>query len=600
MKIFSEESALQLSEMLLQNDKDIKIELEEKITSIDVSGEKYDDTELVKRIEDVESSLSNKADKTELHTHTNKEVLDGITNDKITEWDAKATEIFVTNAITQAKLDGSDVDLSGLATIEQLNGKADKTEIPDVSNLVEKEDGKGLFSGSYDDLTDKPSIPEAYDDTDLDNRIKAIEDDYVKQADIPTTLPASDVYDWAKAETKPAYTADEVGALPNTTVIPSIEGLASEEYVNDAIDDDLSELKELLVSSFEELKIALESSDIQGAIAILDEAILNISQLSPDDKATLVGISIIYNGENVPEGTTTSTLNLTVVGEYSDGTSKNIESGYTVSPNFISEGVNVITVSYNNQTSTFEVIGIEVEKTLTSISAVHNDSVAQLYTDAKDLNLTVTGHYSDGTTINITNYSINGTVALGENVFTVEYSGLTCEVIVIGDETADTESADICYVGMIEGEINPKIKTYTIINPGNSGDLYIKSNSGDSGTEGVLGVFGVVSGKTYEIENTVSENYNNYPVLTHIYYLNGTPPKHSNEAYGYELSKVLVEEVPVSNVKGTFTYQFTVPDNTTRCFLRIGGVRSVGDKTRDEIIALFESGLIIREATTGV
>ena len=132
-------------------------------------------------------------------------------------------------------MDGSDVDLSGLATIEQLNEKADKTEIPDVSNLVEKEDGKGLFSGSYDDLTDKPSIPEAYDDTDLDNRIKAIEDDYVKQADIPTTLPASDVYGWAKAETKPAYTADEVGALPNTTVVPSIEGLASEEYVNNAI-----------------------------------------------------------------------------------------------------------------------------------------------------------------------------------------------------------------------------------------------------------------------------------------------------------------------------------------------------------------------------
>ena len=235
MKVFSEESALQLSEMLLQNDKDIKIELEEKITSIDVSGEKYDDTELVKRIEDVESSLSNKADKTELHTHTNKEVLDGITNDKITEWDAKATEIFVTNAIAQAKLDGSDVDLSGLATIEQLNGKADKTEIPDVSNLVEKEDGKGLFSGSYDDLTDKPSIPEAYDDTDLDNRIKAIEDDYVKQTDIPTTLPASDVYDWAKAETKPEYTADEVGALPDTTVIPSVEGLASKEYVNEVL-----------------------------------------------------------------------------------------------------------------------------------------------------------------------------------------------------------------------------------------------------------------------------------------------------------------------------------------------------------------------------
>lgn len=30
--------------------------------------------------------------------------------------------------------------------------------------------------------------------------------------DLPTSLPASDVYDWAKAETKPSYTYDEVGA----------------------------------------------------------------------------------------------------------------------------------------------------------------------------------------------------------------------------------------------------------------------------------------------------------------------------------------------------------------------------------------------------
>jgi hypothetical protein len=36
-------------------------------------------------------------------------------------------------------------------------------------------------------------------------------------SDIPTTLPASDVYAWAKASTKPAYTASEVGALADTT-----------------------------------------------------------------------------------------------------------------------------------------------------------------------------------------------------------------------------------------------------------------------------------------------------------------------------------------------------------------------------------------------
>lgn len=34
---------------------------------------------------------------------------------------------------------------------------------------------------------------------------------YAKKTDIPTTLPASDVAAWAKAETKPAYTKDEIG-----------------------------------------------------------------------------------------------------------------------------------------------------------------------------------------------------------------------------------------------------------------------------------------------------------------------------------------------------------------------------------------------------
>lgn len=39
--------------------------------------------------------------------------------------------------------------------------------------------------------------------------------------DIPDSLPASDVYQWAKQSQKPTYTADEVGALPKDTEIPS-------------------------------------------------------------------------------------------------------------------------------------------------------------------------------------------------------------------------------------------------------------------------------------------------------------------------------------------------------------------------------------------
>lgn len=38
-------------------------------------------------------------------------------------------------------------------------------------------------------------------------------------ADIPTSLPASDVSSWAKASSKPSYTASEVGAVPTTRTI---------------------------------------------------------------------------------------------------------------------------------------------------------------------------------------------------------------------------------------------------------------------------------------------------------------------------------------------------------------------------------------------
>lgn len=222
---------------------------------------------------------------TKAHEHTNAAVLDGITDTKVAEWDAKATESFVTNAIANAQLgEGSEVDLSGYATKDDLalkadtnhthiltditdyespdlsdyalkteipstdgfiteetlnttladyaksediteyddtalteriedietalEGKADTSAIPDVSNFVEKEEGKGLFSGSYNDLTDQPTIPsvdglvstetlsttlvdyvksdelpDSYDDTALSNRVTTIEDDYLTSTD---------------------------------------------------------------------------------------------------------------------------------------------------------------------------------------------------------------------------------------------------------------------------------------------------------------------------------------------------------------------------------------------------------------------------------
>ena len=67
----------------------------------------------------------------------------------------------------------------------------------------------------------------AYDSTNkkITKTINGTTSDVVTVATLKTALgsmPASDVYSWAKASTKPTYTASEVGALPSTTTIPAI------------------------------------------------------------------------------------------------------------------------------------------------------------------------------------------------------------------------------------------------------------------------------------------------------------------------------------------------------------------------------------------
>ena len=81
-----------------------------------------------------------------------------------------ATEEFVTNKIAEAKLDGK-VDLSNYVTKSQLDLKADETTLTSHTNnatihitTTERTvwNNKSNFSGNYNDLTNKPTIPSAY------------------------------------------------------------------------------------------------------------------------------------------------------------------------------------------------------------------------------------------------------------------------------------------------------------------------------------------------------------------------------------------------------------------------------------------------------
>ena len=62
-------------------------------------------------------------------------------------------------------------------------------------------------------------------------------DDKLYAPSYPTSLPASDVSDWAKQDTKPTYTAGEVGALPGDTVIPFIVTVDKNGYADHTADE---------------------------------------------------------------------------------------------------------------------------------------------------------------------------------------------------------------------------------------------------------------------------------------------------------------------------------------------------------------------------
>ena len=102
--------------------------------------------------------LSNYAEKDDLHEHNNKEVLDGISLVRMQAWD---------NAALNGGNGEESVDLSNYATKQDLNLKADKSE---------------LFSKNYNDLLNKPTIPDlngyatqSYVNNEIQNKVNTLE-----------------------------------------------------------------------------------------------------------------------------------------------------------------------------------------------------------------------------------------------------------------------------------------------------------------------------------------------------------------------------------------------------------------------------------------
>lgn len=203
---------------------------------------------------------------------------------------------YTRDKIAEAAVGGVDVTEYVNERVDEVIGGASGTfdtlgEIETaVNNKVDKVSGKGLSTNDFTDAykTKVDTALQSYTETD-------------------PTVPA-----WAKTTNKPTYTASEVGALPNTTVIPttlagltedathrvvtdaektawnaksnfsgnyndltnkptipSVAGLATETYVNDAVANAMI-LNSITDGSTKKFRITVDDSGTLTAVEITE------------------------------------------------------------------------------------------------------------------------------------------------------------------------------------------------------------------------------------------------------------------------------------------------------------------------------------------
>lgn len=97
------------------------------------------------------------------------------------------------------------------------------------------------------------------------------------------------------------------------------------------------------------------------------------------EEVTMIGITAAYSGGNVAVGTSVTDLTgIVVTASYSDGSTAAV-TGYTLSGT-ISEGSNLITVSYGGMTATFTVTGVS-EETVVKGELLYNWDLTSSLTD---------------------------------------------------------------------------------------------------------------------------------------------------------------------------------------------------------------------------
>lgn len=214
---------------------------------------------------------------------------------------------------------------------------------------------------------------------------------------------------------------------------------------------------------------------------------------------TLENISATYSGGNVVKGADINNLksSLIVTAHYTDGSTENV-TNYTLNGT-INEGNNIITVTYEGKTATFNVTGYVVS--LSSISATYSGSDVETGTNVDTLksNLVVKATYSDNTTATVTNYTLSGVINEGNNVITVTYEGKTTTFTVVGVVPIALENITATYNGseVYEGTSVDTLKS----------NLTVTAHYNNGSTTTIIPTAYTLSGNIGLGSNTITVNY---------------------------------------------------------------------------------------------
>lgn len=147
-----------------------------------------------------------------------------------------------TNGIN-GKTPEKGVDYFTQAEIQQIeNNAAAKVDLSDYTKSADL--STVATSGSYNDLSDKPSIPEPYElpvaSATALGGVKVGSGLSITNGVLSATGGGTaDSVDWSKIQNKPNFanvaTSGDYNDLSNKPTIPSVEGLASEAYVNEKV-----------------------------------------------------------------------------------------------------------------------------------------------------------------------------------------------------------------------------------------------------------------------------------------------------------------------------------------------------------------------------